>query len=147
MTFGIKYFMHDAGETKAAPRRIRFTPPTEMFTLCHYTASGLKGPPIKAVYDMKVTLFIYCNISISTSPQWRHNSPYVLILYCKLSNIHVIFLSFFGLELIHNNYGSFCKQVVILYISYRDKQSMSTNKRFICVQSSWHTFPIFITPR
>lgn len=47
--------MHDAGETKAAPRRIRFTPPTEMFTLCHYTASGLKGPPIKAMYDMKVT--------------------------------------------------------------------------------------------
>lgn len=47
--------MLQRGETKAAPRRIRFTPPTEMFTLCHYTASGLKGPPIKAMYDMKMT--------------------------------------------------------------------------------------------
>lgn len=58
--------MHDAGETKAAPRRIRFTPPTEMFTLCHYTASGLKGPPIKAVYDMKVTLLKHQHLHFST---------------------------------------------------------------------------------
>ncbi|XP_061173880.1 AP-5 complex subunit mu-1-like [Saccostrea echinata] len=47
--------MLQQGETKALPRRIRFTPPTEMFTLCHYTAAGLKELPIKAVYDMKMT--------------------------------------------------------------------------------------------
>ncbi|XP_048731973.1 AP-5 complex subunit mu-1-like isoform X2 [Ostrea edulis] len=47
--------MLQKGETKAAPRRIRFTPPTEMFTLCHYTAADIKELPIKAVYDMKMT--------------------------------------------------------------------------------------------
>ena len=52
------------GETRASPRRIRFTPPTEMFTLCHYTAQGPRELPIKAVYDMKVyTLTLWQHLS------------------------------------------------------------------------------------
>ncbi|KAK3093878.1 hypothetical protein FSP39_021341 [Pinctada imbricata] len=45
----------DPSEVKAAPRRVRFTPPAEMFALCHYTVSSLKQLPITAIYDMKMS--------------------------------------------------------------------------------------------
>lgn len=64
MIFGIKYFMYDVGEIKVVFRRIRFILFIEMFIFCYYIVLGLKGFFIKVVYDMKVILFIYCNISI-----------------------------------------------------------------------------------
>lgn len=64
MIFGIKYFIYDVGEIKVVFRRIRFILFIEMFIFCYYIVLGLKGFFIKVVYDMKVILFIYCNISI-----------------------------------------------------------------------------------
>ena len=38
-----------------APRRIRFSPPAETFTLCHYSASRLQELPIFGSFTMKVS--------------------------------------------------------------------------------------------
>lgn len=79
------------GETRASPRRIRFTPPTEMFTLCHYTAQGPRELPIKAVYDMKV--YTHCG---NTFPS---NLCHPFLVVCL---IHVKFKT--------------CKPIVVLVI-------------------------------
>ncbi|XP_033109120.1 AP-5 complex subunit mu-1-like isoform X2 [Anneissia japonica] len=41
------------GSTAPVMRKIRFTPPPEMFTLCHYTSSSIPELPIQASYQMK----------------------------------------------------------------------------------------------
>lgn len=38
------------------PRRIRFSPPAETFTLCHYSARRLQELPLFGSYNMKVWL-------------------------------------------------------------------------------------------
>ena len=35
-------------------RKLRFRPPSDPFTLCHYSATATNGLPIKAIYQMKV---------------------------------------------------------------------------------------------
>jgi hypothetical protein len=42
-------------DTRPNSRRIRFTPPIEMFTVCHYTAPTLKQLPVTGRYEMKVS--------------------------------------------------------------------------------------------
>ncbi|XP_071962406.1 AP-5 complex subunit mu-1-like [Antedon mediterranea] len=49
---GIK-FSGRRGSTAPLMRKIRFTPPLEMFTLCHYTSSSIPQLPIQAYYQMK----------------------------------------------------------------------------------------------
>ena len=39
-----------------APRRLRFSPPTGSFTLCHYSASRLQELPIFGSFTMKVRM-------------------------------------------------------------------------------------------
>lgn len=41
-----------------APRRLRFSPPAENFTLCHYSASRLQELPIFGSFTMKVKKII-----------------------------------------------------------------------------------------
>ncbi|KAL3872736.1 hypothetical protein ACJMK2_035940 [Sinanodonta woodiana] len=43
-----------AGQVRANPRRVRFSPPNEMVTLCHYTASRIQGIPITGSFEMFV---------------------------------------------------------------------------------------------
>ncbi|KAL5008089.1 hypothetical protein ScPMuIL_013670 [Solemya velum] len=40
-------------EVRPSPRRLRFTPPAEYFTLCHYTVSSLKDLPVRGSYEVK----------------------------------------------------------------------------------------------
>lgn len=40
-------------DTRMAPRRIRFSPPAENFTVCHYTVKKLLELPVFGVYQMK----------------------------------------------------------------------------------------------
>ncbi|CAL1547985.1 unnamed protein product [Lymnaea stagnalis] len=40
-------------DTRLAPRRIRFSPPAENFTICHYTVKKLLELPVFGVYQMK----------------------------------------------------------------------------------------------
>ncbi|CAH1793186.1 unnamed protein product [Owenia fusiformis] len=41
-------------DSPPSSRRLRFTPPLEMFTLCHYTVTSLPHLPIKGFYQMKL---------------------------------------------------------------------------------------------
>lgn len=36
--------------------RLRFTPPIESFSLCHYAANYIQEPPIQGFYQMKVLI-------------------------------------------------------------------------------------------
>ena len=47
--------MINLGRDRAVPRRIRFAPPTEIFTLCHYTVSRVKKLPITGSFEMFVS--------------------------------------------------------------------------------------------
>ncbi|XP_071162634.1 AP-5 complex subunit mu-1-like [Mytilus edulis] len=42
-------------DTRPNSRRIRFTPPLEMFTVCHYTVPRLQQLPVSGCYEMKLT--------------------------------------------------------------------------------------------
>lgn len=44
-----------SADTRPNSRRIRFTPPLEMFTVCHYTAPTLKQLPVAGRYEMKIS--------------------------------------------------------------------------------------------
>ena len=41
-------------------RKLRFRPPSDPFTLCHYSATVEDGLPIKAIYQMKVLRGLQC---------------------------------------------------------------------------------------
>ncbi|WAR19087.1 AP5M1-like protein [Mya arenaria] len=47
-------YILEEGRDRAIPRRLRFTPPLEMFTLCHYTAEKPSRPPITGSFEMFV---------------------------------------------------------------------------------------------
>ena len=47
------------GRDRAIPRRIRFAPPSEMFTLCHYTVSRVKKLPITGSLEMFVSWIMF----------------------------------------------------------------------------------------
>ena len=49
------YVIVGSADTRPNSRRIRFTPPLEMFTVCHYTAPTLKQLPVAGRYEMKVS--------------------------------------------------------------------------------------------
>ncbi|XP_041354497.1 AP-5 complex subunit mu-1-like [Gigantopelta aegis] len=58
-------------------RRIRFTPPAEMFTLCHYTASRLQELPIFGVYQMTYdSRTAKFNVNLKLSDQIKNNFEY-----------------------------------------------------------------------
>lgn len=42
----------EQGRERAIPRRIRFTPPTELLTLCHYTVAPTRKPPITGCFEL-----------------------------------------------------------------------------------------------
>jgi len=48
------WFAHASGHERAMSRRLRFTPPLEMFTLCHYTTQKHFLPPITGSFEMFV---------------------------------------------------------------------------------------------
>lgn len=58
----------ETGSVRVAPRRVRFTPPLDMFPLCHYTVSSLQELPVKGSYEMKVdgrTATVSVNLKLS----------------------------------------------------------------------------------
>lgn len=64
-------------EPRVAPRRIRFCPPTENFTLCHYTVSKLTELPIFGVYHMNpeetsATISVQLKLNYSIKNQFDH---------------------------------------------------------------------------
>lgn len=45
-------YIQKDGNERAMPRRVRFTPPLEMITLCHYTVNPTRTPPITGSFEL-----------------------------------------------------------------------------------------------
>ncbi|XP_074652050.1 AP-5 complex subunit mu-1-like [Tubulanus polymorphus] len=56
--------------------KIRFTPPVESFTLCHYTASRIPELPIKGYYQMKGETTVEVLIQLQLSKDVKNNFEY-----------------------------------------------------------------------
>lgn len=45
-------YVQKEGKERAIPRRVRFTPPLEMLTLCHYSVNPTRVPPITGSFEL-----------------------------------------------------------------------------------------------
>lgn len=64
-------------DTRPNSRRMRFTPPLEMFTVCHYTVPSLKQLPVSGRFEMKISgktatlsVTLQLNVAIKTNLEY-----------------------------------------------------------------------------
>ncbi|KAL4237972.1 adaptor complexes medium subunit [Mactra antiquata] len=70
-------YVSNEGTDRVTSRRVRFTPPLEMITLCHYTVNPTKVPPITGSFEMfveddRVKMKVHLKLSDNVKNQFEY---------------------------------------------------------------------------